>query len=153
MLTRFIKFIIYISCMGTDKIISSDLKYAQWNPFFTSLQADIDQIKEFNKLIRKDTSMIEDFFSLINTLFNAHVVYAPKMQTKLNNIEKKIFAPRYQSDLKDNNITSKLKLFQFKVIKELESCFQLLIQNFEANGLLPKRIFTEHKPKSTALYN
>jgi len=139
--------------MGIDKLNSTDLKYAQWNPFFTSLQKDIDQIKELNKLIRKDTSFIEEFFSLINTLFNAHIVYAPEMQTKLNNIEKKIYAPRYQSDLKDRNISNQLKQFQFKVIKELEVCFQNLIRQFEGNGLLPKRIFTEIKPKGTALYN
>ncbi len=139
--------------MGDNNLISTDLKYAQWNPFFISLQKDIDQIKQLNKLIRKDTTLIEDFFAVINTLYNAHIVYSPELQGKLNNIEKKIFAPEYQRDLMENNITPNLKQFQFKVIKELEQCFQHLIKQFELNGLQPKRIFTHHKPKGTALYN
>ena len=139
--------------MGNDNLVSTDLKYAQWNPFFISLQKDIDQIKELNKLIRKNTNLIEDFFAVINTLYNAHIVYSPELQDKLNKIEKKIFGPKYQRDLQENNITGNMKLFQFQVIKELEQCFQLLIRQFELNGLQPKRIFTQAKPKGTALYN
>ncbi len=139
--------------MADSPTQSTDLKYAQWNPFFTSLQHDIDEIKRLNKLLRDDTTLIETFFSLINTLYNSHVVYSPQMQIKLNKIEKKIFGSKYQKDLKENNISSKMLIFQFNVIKELEQCFQTLVNNFEKNGLFPKRIFTIHKPKGKALYN
>lgn len=139
--------------MVPDNTTTADLKYAQWNPFFNSLQNDIDEIKRLNKLLRKDTKLIEDFFSLINTLYNSHVVYSPELQAKLDKIEKKIFAPKYQRDLKEKNITPSMLTFQHRVIKELETCFQSLVKTFEANGLFPKRIFTVHKPKGTALYN
>ena len=139
--------------MVKDIITSTDLKYAQWNPFFVSLQRDLDEIKNLNKIIRKDTKLIEDYYSLINTLFNSHVVYSPKIQTKLNKIENKLFSGKYQRDLAENLRTSKMLTFQFMLIKELEHCFQLLVGNFELNGLLPKRIFTTHKPKGRALLN
>lgn len=139
--------------MVTPPTTSTDLKYAQWNPFFTSLQHDVDEIKRLNKLLRQDTKLIETFFSLINTLFNSHVVYSPKMQKKLNTIETKIFGAKYQRDLKEKNISIQMLTFQFKVIKELEKCFQMLVEQFEANGLFPKRIITKHKDIGTSLYN
>lgn len=129
--------------MADDNILSTDLKYAQHNPFFISLQKDIDQIKELNKLLREDTSLIEQFFSLINTLYNAHIVYSPLIQDKLNKIEGKIYSPTYQKHLKANSLSAQMLGFQYKVIKELEHCFQILIKNFESNGLLPKRITTQ----------
>ncbi len=132
---------------------STDLKYAQWNPFFTSLQQDVDELKRLNKLLRRNTALIEDFFSLINTLYNSHIVYSPNLQDKLNKIETKIFGTKYQRALHDKNITDNLRTFQFQVIKELEQCFQMLVKNFESNGLFPKRIITIHKDKGKALYS
>lgn len=129
--------------MSTDEIITTDLKYAQWNPFFTSLQKDIDQIKEFDKRVRKDTKLIEDFYSLINTIFNSHIAYAPEMQKKLDKIELKIYSPKYQKDLIENSSSVQIRVFQFKIIKELEQCFQILINKFEENGLIPKKVKTK----------
>lgn len=149
----FIKFYHYDLGMNTGTTTSTDLKYAQWNPFFNSLQADVDELKRLNKLLRRDTSLIEDFFSLINTMYNSHVVYSIDMQDKLNKIEEKIFNLKYQRALISRSHSATLKAFQFKVIKELEKCFQLLVTNFESNGLFPKRIFTEHRDKGRALIN
>lgn len=132
---------------------STDLKYAQWNPFFTSLQQDVDELKRLNKLLRRNTALIEDFFSLINTMYNSHIVYSSDLQDKLNIIEEKIFGRKYQRALMEKNVTSNMRTFQFKVIKELEQCFQLLVTNFESNGLFPKRIITKHRPKGQALIN
>jgi len=139
--------------MGKDTITSTDLKYAEWHYFFISLQKDLDQIKQLNKLLRKDTKLIEEFYSVINTLYNTHVMYSPDIQAKLDNIESKIFSPKYQSDLLGKVPSPQIKAFQFKIIKELEQCLQLLLRNFESNGLMPKRIFTKHKPKGRALLN
>ncbi len=139
--------------MDDSTTISTDLKYAQWNPFFTSLQQDIDELKRLNKSLRRNTTYIEDFFSLINTLYNSHIVYSPDLQVKLNKIEGKIFGSKYQRALQDKNITTNVRIFQFQVIKELEQCFQLLVKDFERNGLFPKRIITKHRPKGQALIN
>lgn len=146
-----------VICLGYGMVDSTtqstDLKYAQHNPFFISLQQDIDELKRLNKLLRRNTALIEDFFSLINTMYNSHIVYSPNLQIKLNAIEKKIFGSKYQRDLSEKNITSKMIKFQFRVIKELEYCFQELVRNFENNGLFPKRIITEHRSKGQALIN
>lgn len=143
----------YIMSNNNSTTTSTDLKYAQWNPFFNSLQQDIDELKRLNKLIRSDTQLIQDFFSLINTMYNSHISYAPKLQSKLDTIESKIFSTKYQTDLNKGNVTPNMIKFQFKVIKELEQCFQSLIRNFEQNGLIPKVIITIHKPKGKALYS
>ena len=138
----------------TDKNYDTDLKYAQWNPFFISLQKDIDQIKNINKVIRKDTTLIDEFFSLINTLFNSTKVYSsePKtMQLKLDKIETKIYNPKYLTDLKEGNVTGIMINYQHKIIKNLETIFQIMIDDFASKDLLPKIIKTEKKPKGRAL--
>lgn len=140
-----------------DKKYDSELKYAQWNPFYISLQKDIDHIKNINKVIRKETTLIDDFFSLINALFNS-TCFAIKDETKvskkLDELEKKIYDKKYLRDLKDN-MKSKNNIinYQHKIIKDLENIFKTIIRNLSDEGLIPKIEKKEKKDKGKALYN
>ncbi len=142
--------------MGKDYNYDTDLRYAQWNPFFISLQKDIDQIKVINKIIRKEINLIDDFFSLINALFNSTKMYnseAEEMQKRLDKIETKIYDPKYLRDLKENNISKDMIAFQHKIIKNLENIFQALNEDLSNNSLLPNVVKTIRKPKGRALLN
>ncbi len=142
--------------MANDTKYDTELKYAQWNPFYISLQKDIDQIKNINKILRKDITLLPEFFSYVNSLFNSHKVYiedSKSMQDKLDVLEKKIYSPNYLRDLKENNNSSNLIVYQHKMIKDLEKVFSVLIHNFSDNKLLPNVIKTLKKPKGRALLN
>ncbi len=139
-----------------NKKYDKELRYAQWNPFYISLQKDIDQIKVINKVIRKDTSLIDEFYSLINSLFNSTCFALEKeeeINTALNDIEKKIYNSIYIRDLTEKNNTSKLIIYQHKVIKSLESIFKVILKNLSEEGLIPKIDKIEKKDKGKALYS
>ena len=140
-----------------DKKYDNELKYAQWNPFYISLQKDIDQIKNINKVIRKETDMIDDFFSLINSLFNSTCFALEKeddILEKLDDLENKIYDPKYLRDI-NNNSKKKVNiiLYQHKIIKDLENIFKIIIKNLSDEGLIPKIDKIEKKDKGRALYN
>lgn len=140
-----------------DKKYDSELKYAQWNPFYISLQKDIDQIKYVNKVIRKETDMIDEFFSLINSLFNSTcfaLVGETEILKKLNDLENKIYDPTYLRDI-HNNSKQKVNiiLYQHKIIKDLENIFKIIIKNLSEEGLIPKIDKIEKKDKGKALYS
>ena len=142
--------------MSNNAKYDTELKYAQWNPFYVSLQKDIDQIKNINKILRKDTLLLPDFFSYINALFNSTKVYSEDpegMQTKLNNVEEKIYNPRYLRDLKEQNNNNAMISYQYKMIKQLETIFSTLVKDFAENQLLPNVTKTLRKPKGRALLN
>jgi hypothetical protein len=140
----------------TNKKYETELKYAQWNPFYISLQKDIDHIKTINKIIRKKTTLIDDFFSLINALFNSTCFAIEKemeMEKKLNDLENKIYDKKYLRDLNDNNNTNKLIIYQHKIIKDLENIFKTIVKSLSNEGLIPKIEKKERKDKGKALYN
>ncbi len=140
-----------------DKKYDSELKYAQWNPFYMSLQKDIDQIKNINKIIRKETTLIDEFYSLINSLFNSTcfaLANEEELSKKLDNLEKKIYAPTYLQDLNnDMKKKSNIITYQHKIIKDLEGIFKDIVKNLSAEGLIPKIEKIEKKDKGKALYN
>lgn len=140
-----------------DKKYDNELKYAQWNPFYISLQKDIDQIKQINKIIRKELTMIDDFYSLINSLFISTCFALEdekKVCAKLNELESKIYNPKYLKDI--NNDTKKkgnIIAYQHKIIKDLENIFKKIIKNLSEEGLIPKIEKREIKDKGKALYS
>ena len=140
-----------------ENVTSSELKYAQWNPAFTSLQKDIDQIKTINKVIRKETTLIDEFFSYIIALFNSHtfaIEDSDEISKKLDSIESKIYDKRYLRDLADKSINkTNIMLYQHKIIKDLENIFRLIVNNLSKNGLIPKIDKITIKDKGKALYN
>ena len=140
-----------------DKKYDNELKYAQWNPFYISLQKDIDQIKNINKIIRKETTLIDDFFSLINSLFNSTcfaLVNEDKVSKKLTELENKIYNEKYLRDINnDTKKKSNIILYQNKIIKDLENIFKTIIKNLSDEGLIPKIEKREIKDKGKALYS
>ena len=140
-----------------DKKYDSELKYAQWNPFYMSLQKDIDQIKNINKVIRKETTMIDDFFSLINSLFNSTcfaIENEKEVSKKLEQLEAKIYDKKYLRDLQDNmRSKNNIIIYQHKIIKDLENIFKTIVKSLSAEGLIPKIEKVEKKDKGKALYS
>lgn len=141
--------------MTDVKKYDTDILYKQWNPFYISLQRDIDEVKNLNKTLRSRTTQIDEFFQLINSLFNSTKIYheneQQKLQTKLDKIESKIYDKKYLTDLKEKRISNQLLIYQHKIIKELEQIFQTMISNFSKKGLIPEITKTEVKPKGRAL--
>ena len=119
------------------------LEYKEWGHFYYSLQKDLDEIKHINKIVRNRTNLILDFYSAINTLFNNHKVYivnSKQLQEILNKIEIQITDPKYIRDIKEQNISSNMINFHFKIIKRLEDCYQTILSNFEQNDLIPRKV-------------
>ena len=140
-----------------DKKYDNELKYAQWNPFYISLQKDIDQIKNINKIIRKETTLIDDFFSLINSLFNSTcfaLVNEDKVSKKLTELENKIYNEKYLRDINnDTKKKSNIILYQHKIIKYLENIFKTIIKNLSYEGLISKIEKKEIKDKGKSIYS
>ena len=138
-----------------DKKFDNELKYAQWNPFYMSLQKDIDQIKTINKVIRRETTLIDEFFSLINSLFNSTCFALQDEETlskKLDELEKKIYKPIYLKDLENTSAKKSVIInYQHLIIKDLEQIFKIIVKNLSAEGLIPKIDKIEKKDKGRAL--
>lgn len=134
----------------------SELRYAQWNPFFHSLQKDINEIREINKVIRDDFTLIHNLFSKIKTLFNNHRHYISNskvMDKSLTGIENKIYSPSFLAELKNRNPNPEFLFFVRKVIRTMESINQEMYNSFSQHELLPKVNLRKKANPSEAILN
>lgn len=142
--------------MANEDNFNTELRYAQWNPFFNSEQRDIDEIRAINKTLRSNLGNLDIFYQLINTFFNNHRQYIKNesnMQLSMDKMEKKIYDPMYINDNKKKQKSSKLLLYQHKIIKYLERCWQIIQNDLSDNSLLPKVIIKKKRDAGRAIFN
>jgi len=139
-----------------DKNYDKDIIYAQHNPFYHSLQNDINQIREINKIIRTEPKQIHNFYSLINTLFTNHRHYIASdkyVEEKLNDVQKNIYSNAFLIQLRDNTKSNEFIRYLIKIIMLLEKLLQIMYKDFSENNILPKVMVTKKRNPSDAILN
>jgi len=138
------------------KETNQDIIYAQHNPFYHSLQNDINQIREINKIIRAKPQEIHNFYSLINTLFVNHRHYissAKHIEEMLNKVQTNIYSNSFLSQLDKKKKSNEFIRYLIKLIMVLEKILQQMYKDFSDNNILPKVMVTKKRNPSNAILN
>jgi len=124
--------------MGSDsKEILKDVTFANWNSFYNDLFEEINQIRKIGAVCLFKPAEVTVYYSRIVNLFST-VQYAigdtNTMNNDLKEIEKNIFSPRYNLNLKHKKIND----YQRKVLSNLRDIFTVMCNDLSEHGLLPK---------------
>jgi len=118
--------------------ITKDVKFANWNSWYTDLTEQIKETRNLGYIVLFDPKQVNHYYSKIVNLFSTIKWAIDDSETiakQLQEIEDNIFSSKYLTDLQANK---KITKYQRIIIKKLRVILQKICSDLSDGGLLPK---------------
>ena len=128
---------------------SRELNWARDEVFIIGVNDSVKAIEQIEINIYGDPMLIYPYFSSISALYSKSHEYVEKVRnidTRLINLRKGLYNPRYMSDLKkDKNVNGVQAQFQ-KLLDDLVKVYRDMITDYTKVGMFAKINVADNRP-------